>query len=115
MIAIAYMAFAGDPQPEIVALVERLKRDSIEFAGRWDDFTLRRFRPTNAVLDHPTLGRLSLTFTGFVSSAMRWSHDGAIIVLQPGADDDTLRHLSVPIASHVLDSRITTAAYREPA
>jgi hypothetical protein len=40
-------------------------------------------------LRHPTLGRLRLTFTGFVPYAMPSTHDWAVLVLQPAADAQT--------------------------
>lgn len=60
-------------------------------------FLRRALRP-RSLLQGDTAGH-SIRAAGFVSSAMRWSHDGAVIVLQPGADDDTLRRMHVAIGS----------------
>ena len=93
MVDIAHLSFGRMPESaEALALVERLRASNAEFAEWWDDYGLRRFVPTNAILRHPTMGRLALTFTSFVVTASH-RQDDLVIVLQPAADAETSQRL----------------------
>jgi transcriptional regulator with XRE-family HTH domain len=94
MVAIVHLSFGHTPDnPQAVALVTRLRDASSDFRSWWDDYELRRFEPTDAVLRHPTLGRLSLVFSSFVASAAHSTDESVVIVLQPPRDEETLLRL----------------------
>jgi len=95
MVAILHLSTGHAPEDErAIRLVTNLRAESAEFRAWWDGFLLRRFVPTQSNLQHPVLGRLALTFTSFVASAMRTTDDPTVVVLQPAADDATRRALA---------------------
>ena len=94
MVAILHLSFGHTPDdPRAVALVARLRASSAEFDAWWNEYRLGRFQPTRAILHHPTLGRLTLTFASFVEYAKSLTDDHAVIVFQPPADDETMKRL----------------------
>jgi transcriptional regulator with XRE-family HTH domain len=95
MVEIIHLAYGREPEdPAALELVARLRNASPDFALWWDGYGLRRFVPTDVTLRHPTLGRLRLTYTGFVPYAMPSAHDWAVVVLQPAADAGTRAHFA---------------------
>lgn len=95
MVEIVHLAYGRKPEDlAAVELVARLRGASPDFSLWWDGYGLRRFVPTEVSLHHPTLGRLRLTFTGFVPYAMPSAHDWAVVVLQPAADAQTLARVA---------------------
>ena len=92
--AVSFLHLSTGHAPEderAVGLVTHLRSESSQFRSWWDGFLLRRFVPTQSPLLHPTLGRLSLTFTSFVASALRPTDDPTVVVLQPAAGEATRR------------------------
>jgi transcriptional regulator with XRE-family HTH domain len=95
MVEIFHRSFAEAPDDEeAIALVTRLRGESAEFGDWWDGYGLRRFVPTQAVLRHPVLGRLALTYARFVVPASDPDQAPLVIVLQPAADAKTLERIS---------------------
>jgi hypothetical protein len=95
MVAIFHLSSGHAPEDQrAIRIVMHLRSESAEFRAWWDDYQLRRFVPTQSTLHHPTLGRLSLTFTSFVAAAIRPTDDPTVVVFQPAADDATRRVLS---------------------
>lgn len=94
MVEIFHLSFGNAPDDaEGIALVARLRLASAEFAEWWESYGLRRFVPTQAVLRHPTMGRLAFTFTSFVAAATNPDAKALFIVLQPPADTGTVERL----------------------
>ncbi|MFF3751477.1 helix-turn-helix transcriptional regulator [Streptomyces sp. NPDC002018] len=48
--------------PEVGPLVERLRRESPSFAALWDDHEVTGLTITYKVIDHPDVGRISLSY-----------------------------------------------------
>jgi transcriptional regulator with XRE-family HTH domain len=90
MVGIMHASFGRTPDdPAGVAVVERLRAASPQFAAWWNDFGLAHYEPSAGVIVHPQLGRLKLLFTAFIASSMARRDDYLIIVLQSPLDDET--------------------------
>jgi transcriptional regulator with XRE-family HTH domain len=100
MVGILHLAFGRDPNdPAGIELVEHLSAESAPFAAWWNTFELSRYTPTEAVVLHPTLGRLALLYTGFVAAAMTDREDRLMIVLQSPIDEATRKKLGAALQS----------------
>jgi hypothetical protein len=105
MVSILHLAFGRDPNdPAGIELVERLSAESSQFAAWWNAYRLSRYTPTEAVVLHPTLGRLALLYTSFVATAMTDREDRLMIVLQSPIDDATRASLGSALQALVLTS-----------
>ena len=63
---VSYDLWAGDPA--FIALVERLRRDSTEFATWWEAHDIRPTAAGQKRIDHPALGELRLQHATFQSN-----------------------------------------------
>jgi hypothetical protein len=93
MVAILHLSAGHALDDERVTLLVAGLRSKSPAFRTWDGYELRRFVPTQSILYHPTLGRLSLTFTSFVAAAIRPTDDPTVVVLQPASDEATRRAL----------------------
>lgn len=60
--ALRLAAGFSSPHPAVIPLIARLRADSPEFAGYWADHTVAGLSMTEKTVNHPEVGRLTLTY-----------------------------------------------------
>jgi len=90
MIGMLHLAYGRAPgDVGAISLIERLSVASPTFVEWWNDYRLRDYEPAEAVLSHPTLGRLRVLMTSFVATSLTGRQPDTMVVLQPPLDDET--------------------------
>lgn len=60
--ALRLAAGFSPPHPAVLPLIVRLRAESAEFAGYWEDHTVAGLSMTEKTINHPDVGRLTLTY-----------------------------------------------------
>ena len=87
--------------PSFGRFVERLQRDSPEFARWWSQYDVERAQETEKVIDHPAVGRLALRQT--VLQVVSDSAGLYLILYTPAPETDTaekLQKLAINASDH---------------